>query len=155
MTPAHLHLMLNHIPILGPLLVLALLAWGVARSDWSYSRIALILLVIIGMVSIPVYVSGEPAEHALEDIRSLPEATVEAHEEAAVWAFAGLEALAVFAGVVLWRGRRGQVPSRAMLMAIVAATVIVTAVTIRTAYLGGQITHTELAPRPAASSPSR
>jgi hypothetical protein len=59
------------------------------------------LAIFIGIVSIPVYVSGEPAEHALEDIRTLPESTVEAHEEAAVWAFVGLEAMALLAAAVL------------------------------------------------------
>jgi hypothetical protein len=153
MTPAHLHLMLNHIPILGPMLVLGLLAWGMGRRDWSFSRLALILAVFIGIVSIPVYISGEPAEHALEDIRPLPESIVEAHEDAAVWAFVGLEALALFAAAVLWKGRNGQVPSRALLMAFTVVTIVATAVTVRTAYLGGQITHAELAPERPASSP--
>jgi hypothetical protein len=143
--------MLNHIPIFGPLLMLALLALGLRNRDWSYSRLALILAVFVGVAAIPVYVSGEPAEHALESIRSLPEDIVEAHEEAAVWAFVGLEALALFAAAVLWRGRNGPVPTTAVLAAFFAATLLVTAVTVRTAYLGGQITHTELAP-PVASA---
>ena len=102
---------------------------------------------------IPVYVSGEPAEHALEDLRPLPESTVEEHEEAAVWAFVGLEAVALFAAAVLWKGRHGRVPSRALLMTLTSVTLVVTAATVRTAYLGGQITHTELAPGKSASSP--
>ena len=153
MTPAHLHLMLNHVPILGPMLVLGLLAWGIGRRDWSYSRLALLLAIFIGIISIPVYVSGEPAEHALENVRPLSEAIVEEHEEAAVWAFAGLEVLALFAAAVLWKRRNGQVPSRALLTAFTAATLVVTAVTVRTAYLGGQITHSELASQPAPPSP--
>ena len=153
MTPAHLHLMLNHIPILGPMLVLGLLAWGVARRDWSYSRLALILALVVGLFSVPVYISGEPAEHALEDIRTLPESTVEAHEEAAVWAFAGLVGLGLFAAAVLWSGRNGRVPSQGVLVAFFAATLIVTGAVVRTAYLGGQITHTELTP--AVGEPQR
>ena len=152
MTPAHLHLMLNHIPILGPLLVLVLVAWGLWRRDWSYTRLALILVVFIGVVSIPVYVSGEPAEHAVESRRPLAESTVEAHEEAAGWAFTGLEGVAVFAAALLWRGRNRQVPSRVVVIAFFAATLVVTAVTARAAYLGGQITHTELTPPASVSS---
>ena len=154
MTPAHVHLMLNHIPILGPMLVLVLLAWAIGRRDWSAARLALMFTIFIGVVSIPVYLSGEPAEHALEDLRTLPEATVESHEEAAVWAFAGLEALALFAAAVLWKGRNGQVPSRTLLMAFAVVTLVVTVATVRTAYLGGQITHTELAPDRPAPSPN-
>lgn len=145
MTPAHVHLMLNHVPILGPMLVLVLIAWGIGRRDWPAARLALMFTIFIGVISIPVYLSGEPAEHALEDIRVLPEATVEAHEEAAVWAFAGLEALALFAAAVLWKGRNGQVPSGTLLVAFAVVTLVVTGATVRTAYLGGQITHTELA----------
>lgn len=151
MTPVHLHLMLNHAPIFGSVLVLGLLAWGLGRRDWSYSRLALILAVLVGVLAIPVYLTGEPTEHTLQRLRSLSHPTVEAHEDAAAWAFVGLEAIAVFATGLLWKARKSE-PSRALLVTFAAVSIIVTAAVVRTAYLGGQITHTELVselpPRP-------
>jgi hypothetical protein len=50
MNSAHLHLLLNRIPILGSACGLALLAWGVLRRSESSSRVGLATLVVAGLM---------------------------------------------------------------------------------------------------------
>jgi len=58
----HLHLMLNHAPVLGVIFgFLVLLAGTVSRSK-AIAGVGLGLLIVAGILAIPVYLTGEPAE---------------------------------------------------------------------------------------------
>lgn len=54
---AHIHLMLNHIPVLGTGFGLALLAWGMMRRNDSLQRAALAAFVVVALAAIPVYLA--------------------------------------------------------------------------------------------------
>ena len=61
MTAAHLHLALNHIPVLGTLLGTVLLAYGLWQRQEPVRDVSLGLLVGVGAVAVAVYWTGEPA----------------------------------------------------------------------------------------------
>jgi uncharacterized membrane protein len=140
---AHIHLMLNHIPVLGTVFGLALLAWGMFRRDVSLQRAALVTFVVTALAAIPVYLTGEPSEDVVERLAGTAKAAIETHEEAALTALIGIELLGAIgiAGLILSRmGRAGTALMRgAFLVAIVAAGLMAW-----TANLGGRIRHSEL-----------
>ena len=63
---AQLHLIVNHLPIIGFVLFIPviLLAAFTRRSD--YKRLALLAATFIGLLALPAFWTGEPAEDTLE-----------------------------------------------------------------------------------------
>ena len=65
MTWSHLHLMLNHVPVLGAVFGFLLLAYGVWRKNDTLQRAALWSFAVVALVAVPVYLTVEPAEEAV------------------------------------------------------------------------------------------
>jgi uncharacterized membrane protein len=139
---AHLHLMLNHVPVLGTVFGLGLLVWGMLRRNESVQRAALATFGIAAIVAIPVYLTGEPAESAVEHLAGTTEAAIEAHEEAALISLISLEivGLIAFAGMVLRKVMALRVATRAALV----LSLVTAGLMARTANLGGRIRHAEI-----------
>lgn len=144
MNATHLHLILNHLPVLGTAFGLGLLLFGVWRKSSELKKTALGVLVIIALAAVPVYLTGEPAEDGVKSLPGVSKAFMEQHEEAAGVAFTGVLALGVAAltALILCRGGRDlPVWSTGSLL---VASVIVGGLMVWTASLGGQIRHTEI-----------
>jgi hypothetical protein len=143
MSPVHLHLLLNHIPVVGSLFVLALLTVALVRAPSSIARTALWTSATLGVVALAVYFTGEPAEHAVEHLPGVSEPLIEQHEELAlvattmivVFGALSLGVLAVF---------RGRALPRWAIIGGLLGMLAVTGVMAWTANLGGQIRHTEI-----------
>ena len=58
MNQAHLHLLLNHLPILGALFGLLILAGGFLLKYDTVKRTALGLFVLSAILAIPAYLTG-------------------------------------------------------------------------------------------------
>jgi uncharacterized membrane protein len=139
---AHLHLLSNHIPVLGTVFGLLLLAWGVVRRNEVIQRAALVTFVVAALVAIPVFLTGEPSEEAVEHLAGTAEQAIEVHEDAALLALISVELLGVLAAFsLLWR-RAGT--SRFAIRAALALSVVTAGLMARTANLGGKIRHAEL-----------
>ena len=70
MDAVHLHLLLNHIPILGTLFGLLLLVYALIRKTMTLRKSAC-SFVIIGLITIPVFLSGLGAAANLEGVATL------------------------------------------------------------------------------------
>ena len=151
MNPVHIHLLLNHVPVIGTLVAIALLAWALLRRKPELTRASLAMFVVFALAGIVVYFTGEPAEHLVEDLPGVSHDAIEAHEEAALLATAllgGLGALAL-GGLVAFR-RALSVPRGFAVLALGLSLLSATAMGW-TANLGGKIRHTEIA-APAAGT---
>ena len=62
MNATHLHLMLNHIPVLGTVFGLGLLVFALWRKSEELKKAALGIFLIVALLAVPVYLTGEPAE---------------------------------------------------------------------------------------------
>jgi uncharacterized membrane protein len=144
MNPAHLHLMLNHVPVLAVPFGLAVLGWAMFRSRPEFARLALIVFIFSALATIPTYLTGEPAEDAIEGVAGAIEPWVEPHEEAALVSLILGEALGVLAIAGLWSARRAVAPSRPMLMTSLVLALATAGSLAYTANLGGLIRHTEI-----------
>jgi hypothetical protein len=76
--------------VVGTLLGLALLGAALLRKSEELKKTSLGLLIIIALLTIPVYLTGEPAQEIVENLAGVDEASIEQHEEAAHVAFVGL-----------------------------------------------------------------
>jgi uncharacterized membrane protein len=144
MNQAHLHLLLNHVPILGSLFGLLLLLGGLLFRSRPVQRAAHIALVAAALGAIPVLLTGEGAEEQVERIAGVSDYYMEEHEETAETAFwmliaAGALALAALAWSFLSKGKH-----TALSLVVVLAAAIAFGLMARTGWLGGKIRHSEI-----------
>ena len=150
MSSIHLHLLLNHVPVIGTVLGVLLLAVAVARRSDELGRVALWLFALLAGTSVLVFLTGEPAEELVEKLPGFSEALTERHEEAALVAtvVAGLVGLFSLAVLAVFRKRplaRWATPV-ALALSLGAACAMGYA-----ANLGGQIRHNEIRAASAAT----
>lgn len=144
MSAAHLHLALNHIPLLGILFGAALLAYGLWRASSDVQTASLGLLAVAGLATIAVYLTGEPAEDIVEGLAGVSHDAIEAHEALGTYALvAGLvTAFAALLALVLRAVRQHLV--RWTVLLTLALAIASTGLIGYTANLGGKISHPEL-----------
>ena len=108
MSWAHIHLALSHVPVIGLLIVLLLLAVARLRRSTELTRVSYALLVLLAASAVVVYLTGEPAEELVENLPGFSEAIVEEHEEVALIATIGTVVLGLVAlvGLIRFRGPR-------------------------------------------------
>ena len=147
MDAAHLHLALNHVPVVGVPLVMLLLGWGLLRRNREIVRLAFGALALMALATAFVYLTGEPTEELVEGLAGVSEPLLERHEEAAQLTIilVGILGIAGLFGLVFTRQRS---PFRYGLLVLVLSVLPVAALA-RTANLGGQVRHPEI--RPGAS----
>ena len=147
LSPAHLHLVLNHIPVLGTMLFAPfVLVWGLLRRSRDVTQIGLLLAVLLAVTTIPIYLTGEPAEEQVENQPWFDEPRVEAHEERAE---AGLIAVLVTGAAALaglWLARGGRPYRRDVSIAVLIGLVVSASLFALAALDGGQIRHDEIRP---------
>ncbi|HEX4926180.1 MAG TPA: DUF2231 domain-containing protein [Bdellovibrionales bacterium] len=138
---AQLHLFLNHFPVAGMILATAL--WIFFRNNPDNRRLVLKLFIVLAVLGLGTYLSGEPAEEVVEHLQGFSHDAIEAHEEAAVFPLVGmiLLALASVAGLVL-EAKRGL--QKWVFPTVLVLSLLTVAMVLRTAKLGGEIRHTEL-----------
>ncbi len=146
MNLAHLHLMLNHFPVVGSVIVALLLALALYRRSDELGRASLMLAALVGAVSVAVYFTGEPAEELVERLPGVSEAITEQHEEAALVATIVVAALGALSLAVLAMHRGRRMLSRRATGAALALALVACGAMGYTAFLGGQVRHTEIRP---------
>lgn len=96
MNAAHIHLLVNHSPILGSLFGAVLLLIAVLRRNEVLIGTGLITLIVTVALAIPTQLSGDGAKKVVEDRPGVSKALIEKHLEAvdvAFWAIEVTEAL--------------------------------------------------------------
>jgi uncharacterized membrane protein len=154
---AHIHIMIDHFPVI--LVVMGALASALAivrprRGAWLYATASLTLA---GITVVPTYFTGWPADHALNDPWYIATRAIDSHEESAKIS-AILTVLAALVAVVAWR-RLVRYPREVRMPTGIRAAVVITSVVAAlsisyTALLGERIFHDApglTGPRPAAA----
>lgn len=146
MDPVHLHLLLNHWPILGTLIGLLLLVSGYLLREgrrWL-TRAALVTFIAGAVIAAPTNLTGEQAEHKIEHLPGVSEHMIEEHEEsadAALWACTVLGAVAL---VALLLERRDHRYTRVVMLAVLLLAIATAALMVRTGNEGGKIRRPDL-----------
>lgn len=152
MTPAHLHLILNHFPIVGTLLGTIILALAlVRRGDRGIWLAGTVLLAISAAAAGVANLTGEPAEEQIEDMTGVNEDAIGVHEDRADIAtvYAVLLGIGAVAGYVIGGKRAG----RMGLVVPLAASVVGSGLMAWTGAAGGEIRHPEVLTTAGSSGP--
>ncbi len=154
MNPAHLHLMVNHIPVLGTAFVAIVLAWAMVSRSRDLARFGLLATVVLAVVTIPVFRTGEPAEEFLEHEAWFDEDTAHEHEERAELGLIAILITGAGAAFALYLSRGDRPVHRGASAAVLAGVVLSAGLFGWSALEGGEIRHAEIhleAPSPEAT----
>lgn len=83
MSDLHLHLVLNHFPVIGLIIGALVLLFGFLLRKEQIKETALGIFIFSAIMAIAVNYTGEGAEHAIENLPGLDEQYIETHEDAA------------------------------------------------------------------------
>src|SRR4029450_3168078 len=143
LSAAHVHLLLNHIPILGTLFSLLLLLYGVVRKSDEIKKVSFGGFITTSLVTIPAYGSGLAATVLVEGLPDVSKTIIEKHQQAALITLIAIEILGAVALLGLWLSRRSPDTRRWLGCVVLALAVLAGGLGIWTGNLGGQVRHTE------------
>lgn len=132
MNAAHLHLILVHLPIVAVPLLTAILCIGIKWESAQLSKVALVLLVLVALGTIPAYLTGEGAEELVENLPGIVKDAIEKHEDAGLIAFMITTPVALAA--LYWQRVR---------VAVTLLGVVTSLLLFQAGYFGGEIRHSE------------
>lgn len=144
MNLAHLHIVLNHLPTLGTLAGLGLLAWALWTRSATVERNSLIVLLVSGLLVVPTYLSGNAADFLLASRDDIPRSLIEAHQDSAMLALGFMTLTGTFAWLGLWQFRRFRRQTASNGWIVLAFALVASGLILQTANLGGKISHAEV-----------
>lgn len=137
-------MLLNHFPVIGTLLGSGLLLWGILKKQDQVKALASVVIVLMAVLAIPVFLTGEPAEESVEDIPGVSESLISVHESAAklaIWLMEITGLASLFALVFYWRKAKA---AGSLFLVTMVLSLLSFAAMARTGYYGGQIRHSEI-----------
>lgn len=144
MDATHLHLVLTHFPIVGTIIGIAILIYGLFSKNLEIQKVALVTFVLMSIATIPVFLTGGEAEETVEHIAGVSEQIIEDHEELAekaIWLMGSL-------GVLSLIGFYAMIKKRSFAKTVTIITLVISLGTFgifaQVGNLGGQIRHSEI-----------
>ena len=106
MNLAHIHLLLNHWPVIGSFIGLGLFLVALAANSDDLKQTSLAFFALMALVAIPTYMSGDVAHEVLKGSGGLSEASIRTHQGMALLALLFMEITGSVALIGLWRFSR-------------------------------------------------
>ncbi len=151
MNLAHLHLLLNHFPIIGTIVGLGLFLISLVGKNDDLKRASLIIFAIMALLSLPAFFSGVGAQGAIQALPGVSEALINRHEGAAILGLFFMEITGALALVGLWQSHKVFRPARWNVMTVLLFSLVTVGLMARVGTTGGDIRHPEIS---AGSDPA-
>lgn len=143
--PAHLHLLLNHFPIIGTAISIFVLLTGILKKSDDVKKTAILILILTAFVTIPVYLTGDKAQEMIEgNYDDVEESYIEPHEDLALYSFIAMDIAGAIGLLSLLMYRKPKILPNSFTYFILAVLLIVNGMMAYTANLGGKIHHPEI-----------
>jgi len=164
MDTAYLHIITNHIPIIGVPLALFLLVLGIWRKSDELKTASLLIFAFLGIATLGTYLLGQGGEDFVEDLAGVSHDAIENHEDfarvalisVAITALFALFALVRYKGFSFLKRRSADSPANGessaepvlhfpnwIVLAVLILALASSAILGYTGKLGGKIRHTE------------
>ena len=144
MNGAHWHLVVNHLPIIFPLVGVIIMVTGIISKSEAVRRTAYLIFIIGALSSIAAMSTGEEAEEVVENISGITESLIEPHEEAAEIFAVLTYILGGISLVGIWASFKQKAFAKAVSLAALVFAFIVLFYAKQTGTTGGEIRHTEI-----------
>jgi len=144
MNQAHIHLIVNHVPIMGSLFAAVLLGAGVLQKNLSLTRAGLVAVLAAGLLCLPAQLTGAGAAAIVQNMPRVSRALIQNHSEAAELGFWALEIAAAAALFSLLLLKNASPKAKLLTLLTLVLTFVSFGMLARAGSLGGQIRHTEI-----------
>lgn len=144
MNGANWHLVLNHLPIIIPIIGLLIMVGGFLFKSEILKRAAYSIYILAAITAIAAFSTGEGAEEIVEEIKGIDEQLIKVHEETAETFAILLYALGGISLIGLWANWKKKSFSKLISFASIALTIIVLFYAKQSGTTGGEIRHTEI-----------
>lgn len=144
MNDAHLHMVVNHFPIIGTIFGLGILIAGIFFKNSVIKNVAYVIFVVAAIFSAVSMATGEGAEEIAEKLPSVTHHIIHEHEEMAEKLAIVLYALGLVSLIGLYLNFKND--AKANLISYLAVSIAVVGVFLgkQTGTTGGEIRHTEI-----------
>ena len=144
MNGAHWHLVVNHLPIIFPIVGVVVMITGIISKSEAVKRTAFMIFVFGALATIAAMNTGEGAEEVVEKINGVTENCIESHEETA-------ETFAILSYILggisllgLWASFKQKTFSFLISIGALIFAFVVLFFAKQTGTTGGEIRHTEI-----------
>ncbi len=144
MNDAHLHMVVNHFPIIGTIFGLGVLVAGIFFKNNAIKNVGYVLFIVAAIFGAVSMATGEGAEEIAENLPSVTDQIIHEHEEMAEKLAIVLYALGLVSLIGLYMNIKNH--AKANLISYLAVIIAVVGVFLgkQTGTTGGEIRHTEI-----------
>lgn len=144
MNGAHWHLLVNHLPIIFPVVGVIVMIAGLISKSEAVKRTAFMIFFLGALATLAAMTTGEGAEEVVENIQGVTENYIESHEEAAE-IFAIVSYILGGASLLgLWASFKQKTFSFIISIGVLIFAFVVLFFAKQTGTTGGEIRHTEI-----------
>jgi uncharacterized membrane protein len=145
MNAAHIHLVINHFPIIGSAISIFVLIIGFIKKSDEIKKVSALILILTSLVTIPVYLSGQKAQAKVEgNYEDVDEEYIDVHEDFALYSFIAMDIAGAIALAALFIYKKPKTLPNSFAIFLLAILIIVNGMMAYTANLGGKIHHPEI-----------
>jgi len=144
MNDAHLHLVVNHFPIIGTILGLGILVSGIVIKNNAIKNTAYVVFSVVAIFAFLSMATGEGAEEIVEDMPNIGKQIIHEHEEMAEKLAVVLYVLGIVSLIGLYTNFKNN--SKATIISYIAVVIASFGALLaqQTGTTGGEIRHTEI-----------
>jgi uncharacterized membrane protein len=147
MNGAQFHLLLNHLPVLLPLVGTCILIYALSKKSRELLQVGLVLIVLTALATVPTYLSGAPAEQVVKNYPNVLRDAIHTHQDAAYLGMLLVEFYGLVCAIVLWRDWRRLRTTKGTQIFLIVFGLCTFILMARAAHFGGLIRHEELLSR--------
>jgi uncharacterized membrane protein len=144
MNLAHLHLLLNHWPIIGSFIGLGLFVLALAEKSDELKQASLASFSLLALVALPAYMSGNAAQEVIQGNAGVSQTMIETHQGAALVALLSMTVTGGLGWVGLWQFRRDSRPANWTMPAVLLSAIVTVGLMTIAGNTGGDIRHPEI-----------
>lgn len=144
MNGAHWHLVVNHLPIIFPVVGIMVMLSGVIAKSEAVKRTAWMIFIIGALTAIAAMTTGEGAEEIVEKLAGGTEHYIHRHEEATETFAILMYILGGISLIGLWASFKQKAFSTQISFAALVFALVVVFFAQQTGTSGGEIRHTEI-----------
>ncbi len=145
MNAAHLHIVLNHFPIIGTAISIFVLLIGLIKKSDDVKKTSILILILTAFITIPVYLTGDKAQEMIEgNYDDVDESFIESHEDFALYSFIAMDITGAIGLLSIFLFKKPKLLPNSFAYFMLALLLIVNGMMAYTANLGGRIHHPEI-----------
>ena len=145
MNAAHLHLVLNHVPVIGTAIAIFVLLIGILKKSDDVKKVSVLILILTALITIPVYLTGDKAQEKIEgNYEDVDEEYIDSHEDFALYSFIAMDIAGAVGLIAMFLFRKPKTMPNSFAFLMLALLLIVNGMMAYTANLGGRIHHPEI-----------